>query len=294
MTEEQRTPTWYAQRRGLVTGSNVGAILGFDPWRTEEDVMRAMVRDWHGAEREFDGNPATAWGEANEAGAITEYTMKTGRPTRSVGFIVDPDRQWLGASPDRLVGNDGLLEVKCPFKFRETRAPVPFVSILMNEQRHYYAQVQVQLLVTRNNWCDFWQWAPADDALERVILDQEFLDWAIPELYAFYQRYLVEREDPGAHLEPKLATVDNERARQLVAEYRDLKEAQDRAEERAKEVLAAIVTLSGNKNCYFGGAKLTLVEKAGSVSYANIVKKHLPNLDLNLYRGKPSSYWMLK
>lgn len=292
--DEQRSPEWHAARKGLVTASNVGAILGFDPWRTEDDVMRAMVRDHFGAPREFDGNPATAWGEANEAGAITEYTMETGRPTRSAGFVVSPLHPWLGASPDRYVGNAGLLEVKCPFKFRDKMKPVPFVSITDPAQRHYHAQIQVQLLCTGTEWCDFWQWAPADWSCERVDRDEVFLEWAIPELYAFYQRYLKQLEDPDQYLGDKLPTIDNERARQMVAEYRDLKEAQDRAEERAKELLAAIVLQAGSKTCLFGGAKLTQIEKAGAVKYADVVKKHLPGLDLTPFRGKPSSYWTLK
>ncbi len=294
---EQRSPEWYAARKGLVTASNVGAILGFDPWRTADDVMRAMVRDHFGADREFDGNPATAWGEANEAGAITDYTMETGRPTRPAPFVVSPLHPWLGASPDRYVSNAGLLEVKCPFKFRDTVKPVPFVPITDRAQRHYHAQIQVQMLCTGTEWCDFWQWAPADWSCERVDRDEQFLEWAIPELYGFYQRFLEVVGDPdkaAEHLAPKIATVDNARARQMVAEYRDLKEAEDRAAERAKELLAAIVQVAGGQTCFFGGAKLTQVEKAGPVKYAEVVKKHLPSLNLDPFRGKPSSYWMLK
>ena len=42
---EQRSEEWFEARKGLVTGSSVGAILGLDPNRTKADVLRAMVRD---------------------------------------------------------------------------------------------------------------------------------------------------------------------------------------------------------------------------------------------------------
>jgi len=292
---EQRTEEWQKARKGLVTASNVGAILGLDPWRTEDDVMRMMVREHFGAAREFTGNPATAWGEANEPGAITDFVMETGTPVRRTGFVKRDDIQWLGASPDGMIGNDGLIEIKCPYKFRDTPAPVPFVPA--QEQRHYYAQMQVQMFCTVANWCFFWQWAPNGTKLEKVDRDEVFLEWAIPELYAFYQRYLEIVGDPdrsSPYLEEKRGTIDNVRARQLVEEYEVYAEAEDRAKERKKEILAAIVLAAGEKNCTFGGKSLTLVNKDGAVSYATVVKKFLPQLDLNPFRGKPSSYWMLK
>ena len=44
---EQYTPEWWEARKGLVTASSVGAILGHDPYRDRDDVMRAMVRAWN-------------------------------------------------------------------------------------------------------------------------------------------------------------------------------------------------------------------------------------------------------
>ena len=60
--EVQRSKEWFEKRKGLITGSSVGAILGVNPWRTPADVMRSMVREYHGAESEFKGNIATEYG----------------------------------------------------------------------------------------------------------------------------------------------------------------------------------------------------------------------------------------
>ena len=69
---KQGTKAWLQQRVGRVTGSNVGAVLGVNPYKTPDDVIRQMVRDYHGADPEFKGNAATCWGSFNEEGAQAE------------------------------------------------------------------------------------------------------------------------------------------------------------------------------------------------------------------------------
>ena len=82
----------------------------------------------------------------------------------------------------------------------------------------------------------------------------------------------------------------------------DKAEVEKMAEGFEKELKSAGITYEKNeekmtqiRNMSQETAKqLTKVEKAGSVSYADVVKEHLPNLALDKYRGKPSSYWLLK
>ena len=56
---KQRSPEWFKARIGRLTGSNIGAALGLTPWKTPDDLIRQMVREYHGAEPEFVGNAAT-------------------------------------------------------------------------------------------------------------------------------------------------------------------------------------------------------------------------------------------
>jgi putative phage-type endonuclease len=190
---EQRSEEWFKVRQGRVTGSAVGAILNLSPFSNEKDVMRRMVRDWHGAPREFIGNFATDWGVANEAGAISQFEMSFGVTVEKCGFYEYED--WLGASPDGLVGAAGLVEVKCPFGLRNNPKPV-FKTAKM--QPHYYAQMQVQLYVTNRSVCYFYQWAPNGDDLEIVKFDKGYLDTIQKPLKMFYEQYLIEREMPNA------------------------------------------------------------------------------------------------
>ena len=67
-TIQQRSPEWFAQRKGKITGSIAGAILGLSPHLTRDAVMRRMVRDWHGAEKEGNQtNVAMEYGTMNES-----------------------------------------------------------------------------------------------------------------------------------------------------------------------------------------------------------------------------------
>ncbi len=289
---EQRTPEWFAARKGRVTASSVGAILGHDPYRDRDDVMRAMVREWHGAESEFSGNVATEYGTHHEAGALAEYEMETGVTVDPVGFVTR--EEWAGCSPDGLIGMFGGIEVKCPYGKRKMTESEEFKAL--DDQPHYYDQVQFSLWVCERAWWDVLQWAPSWAICERVTPDNGWRSRNLPKLRSFWDDYIVERELPHAqtHLEPRRVDLDTPDARMLLAEYDDLSDAIDQATARRKEVLENLVALARHRDATIGDRKLTRIERAGSVSYAKIVKEHLSGLDLDPYRGKPSEYWVVK
>lgn len=289
----QRSYEWYEARMGLVTASNAGAILGLDPNRGPEDVIRSMVRAYKGAQTEFTGNVATEYGAYHEDGAIFDYTLETGRSVDSCGFFKSCTDPWLGASPDGIVSEEGindqgLIEVKCPFRLRSGEGEHKPLS----DQPHYYAQVQVQLYVTDMPWCDFFQWAPHKTMLERIHGDDEWLRENIPLLEEFYQWFLKEADNPD-HLSPKREEIDNEKARKLVAEYDEVCDQLDFAQQRKKEILDSLIAMAKDRDAIVCGRKLTKVERAGSVAYAQVVKKHCPGVDLEPFRGKRSISWRI-
>lgn len=288
---EQRSEAWFDARKGRVTGSAAGAILGVDPNRTRDDVLRDMVRQHHGLPREFQGNIATQYGIVHEAEALQDFEMVTGAEVIRASFCVHDVQDWLGASPDGFVGDDAVLEIKCPFGLRDKKDPVFKTAA---EQPHYYAQMQVQMYVTDRTLCHFWQWSQHGNRLETVEYDAAWLAENLPKLRAFYDEYLAAIENPGDHLEDKRKLVDTPRALQMIAEYDDLTHAIEVAEARKKELLAEIVRMSGEQNAVFGGRKLTKVERQGSISYAQAIKVLAPGANLEPWRGKPSSYWTLK
>lgn len=287
---EQRSPEWFAARKGRVTGSMVGAILGLDPNCTRAEAMRRMVRSYQGLPSEFTGNIATQWGQTHEQEAKEAFEYDIGRTVQDATFVVHPTMPWLGASPDGYVGDYGVFECKCPFGLRDHGRPVPFKSI--QEQPHYYAQMQIQMLVTGRKHCFFWQWTKHDENLTMVDFDQDWIDANLPKLEAFYQEFLAACEDP---VEDRTRDeIDTPALRQKLAEYDDLAKEIEAAEVRRKEILAELVVLAGEKDATICGRKLTKVNKEGSISYAQAVKALLPGANLEKWRGKPSSYWLFK
>jgi hypothetical protein len=127
-------------------------------------------------------------------------------------------------------------------------------------------------------------------ALEVVQRDEAFITNAMKELRAFYEAYLIEVTKPERHLAPKRAEFD---APQIIAEYDDTIEAIKLYEERKKELLDKLVEIAGGRDAIFGTRKLTMTKRDGAIPYAKVVKEHLPDLDLEPYRGKPVEYWML-
>lgn len=285
----QRSPEWFVARVGKLTGSNIGAALGINPWKTPEELIRQMVRDTHGAPSEFVGNIATDYGQLHEPLAVMDYSMATGNDVDECGFYVHPEHEWLGASPDGFIGPDGLLEVKCPFGLRNSTEP-EFKTA--EQQPHYYAQMQIEMACTGRRWCHFYQWAPNGNVLELICFDADWFNDALPKLKAFYDLYLSEIDNP-VHLEPLKIEVNTLTADALIKEWDELRAAIDDAEARKKEVLAALVGVAGERDAVICGRKLTKVERAGSVAYAKVVAEHCKGLDLEPYRGKPTEFWKL-
>jgi len=285
---EQRTPEWFAARAGRITASGAGALLGMSPHTSEADGFRSLVRSMHGMPSEFLGNVATEYGTFHEAGALVEYCMETGYDVKDLAF--SPYADWLGASPDGLIGKYGMLEIKCPFGKRNENPPI-FKSI--KDQPHYYAQMQIQMFCcTGRDWCDFFQWSPNGTMVERVWEDDEWLDKNIPILREIWER--AKAADPADFVGPKRQEYDTPEAAKLVAEYDELSEAIDNASARKKDIVARMVEMSGKRDAVIGGRNLTLVKRKGFVSYAKAIGVLLPDADLEQWRGKASEGWQLK
>lgn len=284
---EQRSDEWFAARKGRLTGSMVGAALGLAPYQSKDDCLRALVRDMHGMLTEFEGNIATEYGNNHEDDARRAYEMETGNDVLPAPFV--PYENWSGASPDGYVGDDGLIEIKCPFGKRKDDEP-QFDPIA--DQPHYYAQVQVQLHFTGREWCHFFQWAPKGYALERVEYDPAWIAENLPKLAAFWWK--AREADPADFEGPKRVVVDTPDAAKLVAEYDELSDAIDNATQRKKDILVELVRLAGERDALVSGRNLTLVKRKGSVSYAKALAKYAPDADLEPFRGKESESWQLK
>lgn len=294
MVVQQRSDEWFKARMGRVTGSVAGAILNCDPSKTRQAVLRRMVRQALNApqedENEFVENVIFGYGRVNESTALLDFKMETGVDVEECGFFAFED--WLGASPDGLTSDGGILEIKAPWSRREGQGR-EFKSL--DEQPQYYAQMQIEMFCAGRDKAHFFQWSSDKNTHEVVPIDHDWLATNIPALKQFWAEYKYELENnPDDYLAPKRVIIDTPEAAKMVREYDELTEAIERATERKKDLLADMVKLAGEKNAEFGGRKLTLTEKAGSISYAKAVKEVAPNADLEKWRGSPSKYWGLR
>lgn len=157
----QRTPEWIHQRAGFLTASRADAVLQRsvrtgEPLKAYYDLIDQLVAERiTGDSIGIGTTPAMQWGIDHEDDARTAYEVATGECVDLVGFIQHPSIDWLGASPDGLVGDDGLIEIKCPntvTHLKRIRA-----GIVPEE---YKPQMLIQLLCTGRKWVDFVDFDP--------------------------------------------------------------------------------------------------------------------------------------
>lgn len=152
---EQGSPEWFDQRRGIVTASVVGKLLTPTLKVADNDYSRGLTATL-AAERITgwtEDTPMTSdmfRGVESEPYARDVYAENFA-PVEVVGFMRRDEDTWrLGYSPDGLVGDDGLIEIKAP------RAKTHLKTILADEvPAHYMAQCQAGLLVSGRKWIDF-------------------------------------------------------------------------------------------------------------------------------------------
>lgn len=144
-TVEQASPEWFAARKGLLTASNADTIAA-NGKGLETYIVKLLAEEYSSAEPEEYSNEHTDRGQELEDQCITMYELENGVEVVRVGFV---ECDGYGASPDGLVGEDGLIEVKCP---KDT----VYMKILLTGvvDSAYVWQTQMQLLVTERQWCD--------------------------------------------------------------------------------------------------------------------------------------------
>jgi len=154
---EQRSEEWFQARLGKVTASRVADVLakiksGESASRRNYKIQLVSER-LTGERQETYINQAMQDGIDREQFARNRYVKQFGE-VEEVGFVKHPTLE-AGASPDGLVGTDGIIEIKCPMGSTHTET-------LMTQEvpSKYVPQIQFQLLVTGRKWCDFVSYNP--------------------------------------------------------------------------------------------------------------------------------------
>jgi putative phage-type endonuclease len=158
-TMEQGTDAWFAARVGKATASRVADIVArtkSGPSASRANYLAELVCErMTGQKAQGFVNAAMQHGIDTEAEARAAYAFLTGNQVEEVGFVDHPAIPSTGASPDGLVGDDGLLEIKCP-------NTATHIDTLLNGTiaDKYHVQMQWQMACTERQWCDFVSYDP--------------------------------------------------------------------------------------------------------------------------------------
>lgn len=153
--DEQRTDEWFAARIGKVTASKVADVVakvksGAYSASRDSYMAQLVIERITGKPTEFNASASMQWGTEQEPFARAAYEAATGVMVDEVGFIIHPSIPDAGASPDGLVGTDGLVEIKCPNTATHIETLIDAVV-----PAKYIAQMQWQMACTGRKWCDF-------------------------------------------------------------------------------------------------------------------------------------------
>lgn len=156
----QGSTEWHLARVGKVTASRVGDAIsmtkaGAPSAQRTAYMSELLCERLTGRPTEHFISRPMQWGIDQEPAARDAYEFLTGQKVEPVGFVDHPRIPMTGASPDGLVGNDGLVEFKCPSTFTHINtARTGEIDI------KHIAQMQWQMLCTNRDWCDYVSFDP--------------------------------------------------------------------------------------------------------------------------------------
>lgn len=159
----QRSEEWFELHIGRVTASYMADVLDFKktgdkgPGAKRLAYMGKKVAETITGLMDMTGyvSPAMQWGNEHEDEARQAYELTRKTVVDEIGFAIHPEIERFGASPDGLISNNGLLEIKCP----ETSTHIRWImgGVVPDEHR---PQMFAQMSVLGRDWCDFVSYDP--------------------------------------------------------------------------------------------------------------------------------------
>ena len=187
---EQRTDEWHKARYGWATASRLADLMAktkSGSSATREKYLTQVVIERITNQPYNSGFTTAAMqrGIDLEPKAICAYEIITGNTVDPVGFIRHPSIDYAGASPDGMIGDDGLIEVKCP----ESHTHIATIETGKIDRR-YMLQMQFQMACAQRQWCDFVSFddrMPGNLSIKiiRVEKDQKMIDLIESEVISF-------------------------------------------------------------------------------------------------------------
>ena len=170
---EQGSPEWFQARLGIPTASEFATVMASGRGGGESKQRRTYMLKLIG--ERMTGEPTESYtnfhmerGKIMEEEARSAYSFLTDMTPELVGFIRNCNK---GCSPDSLIDNNGLLEIK-------TKLPHLHLAVLLDDSMpaEHMAQVQGQIWVAEREWCDFVSyWPKLPIFVKRIYRDDEYI-----------------------------------------------------------------------------------------------------------------------
>lgn len=184
LSEEQRTPEWYAARSGRFTGSRFdvlnkredGILFEAQPKTYQTLIFQTVLERMTGDYRDTSIDSASlAWGREQEPHGKQYYMLETDQDVQEVGFLQHKEYSFIGVSPDGRIGTHGGMELKCP-----KNSAIHMNRFLDGIDEEIYPQVQGCIWVCEAEWWDFVSYDPRMPAhmklfMQRIERDDQFI-----------------------------------------------------------------------------------------------------------------------
>lgn len=205
----QGSPEWFAARLGKVTASRISDVVAKTKtgWgASRANYMAELIAErLTGTNAASFQNDAMRWGTETEPQARAAYCFYRDATVTEIGFVSHPVIGLSGASPDGLVGDDGLVEIKCP-------NTATHLDTLLGEPpaTKYMQQMQWQMACTDRQWCDFASFDPRlPESMRlnvvRVKRDKTVIDSLEREVIAFLLELAAKEDALRAKFETRAA-----------------------------------------------------------------------------------------
>lgn len=200
---EQRTDEWFAARCGKVTASALYKVMARTKtgWGADRAnyASQLITERLTGRPAESYSNAAMQWGIETEAQARAAYAFQVDDMPVEIGFLDHPTIAMSGASPDGLVGLNGMIEIKCP----NTTTHIATLDGAPIDRKYLY-QMQWQMACAERDWCDFVSFDPRlPPAMQLHIQRVERDDELLAELERHVTEFLAEVAETVARLEAR-------------------------------------------------------------------------------------------
>lgn len=271
---QQGTPEWHDFRGKGIGASEIASIMNISPWTSAEKLFRSKI----GEEEKTSDNFAMKRGRELEP-VVRELYETQMRVKYEPACAIHEEFDFVRCSFDGInLEESHLIEIKCPGEKTHNMAKGGAIP------EYYFAQMQWQLMISNFSCGDYLSFYNGDLEIVPIFADKEYQSILLDRAKGFWQSVC----DKTSPLEPKDQTVKN-----LIQKYKMLYEKQKHLEEEIAAIKKQLQEkINKDDSVKYENVSCKWIEKSGTVDYKSIPE--LLNVDLELYRKKPITYFEVK